>query len=374
MHALVSRFPLLDNTYANSEASIEGHFWTSAATVPDYVSRNWIQNYSARGRANDFGEYAVSWPGNGFLFDQAERQGISYFNYGEAVAAVEPTIPDLDRTPAQQAESAKVAAKSDIGPPFAGCYPGSYAIGFTSTKKEIYDGSLPSGAPAGSFSHVDCFRQRFAAQLAANDVPSFNYLSLTGDHTLGTIPGARTPSAMIADDDKALGELVDTISHSSIWASSAIFVVEDDSQDGADHVAAHRIPALVISPYAKTDTVVSTRYDLLSVVRTMELMIGMESLTLNDALATPMYDAFTTTPVNLQPWTVLPAQVDLLARNTAASPAAAQSASLSLGSTDSVSQVLLDAILWKSVYGADSQPPPPGPGSAVANGIADDEN
>jgi hypothetical protein len=106
----------------------------------------------------------------------------------------------------------------------------------------------------------------------------------------------------------------------------------------------------------------------------MELMIGLAPLTLNDALATPMYDAFATTPVNLEPWTTLPAQVDLLARNTAASPAAAQSAALSLGSTDSVSQVLLDAILWKSVYGEASQPPPPGPGSAVANGIVDDED
>jgi len=371
MHALVSRFPLLDNTYANSEASIEGHFWTAAATVPDYVNRNWFQNYASRGRANDFGEYAVTWPGNGFLFDQAERQGISYFNYGEGIAGDEPTITDLDRTPAQTAESAKVAAKSDIGPPFAGCYPGSYSIGFTSTNKEIYDSSLPTGAPAGSYSHIDCFRQRFSAQLAANDVPTFNYLSFTGDHTLGTIPGARTPSAMIADDDKALGELVDTISHSSIWASSAIFVVEDDSQDGADHVAAHRIPALVISPYAKTDTVVSTRYDLVSVIRTMELMTGLAPLTLNDALATPMYDAFTTTPVSIAPWTALPAQVDLVARNTAASPAATQSASLSLGSTDSVPQVVLDAILWKSVYGEGSQPPPPGPGSAVANGMSE---
>ena len=371
MHALVSRFPLLDNTYANSEASIEGHFWTAAATVPDYVNRNWMQNYASRGRANDFGEFAVSWPGNGFLFDQAERQGISYFNFGEALAGDEPSVSDADRTPAQAAESAKVAAKSDLGPPIGGCYPGSYTIGFTSANKEIYDSSLPSGAPAGSYSHVDCFRQRFAAQVAANDVPTFTYLSLTGDHTLGTIPGARTPTAMIADDDKGLGELVETISHSPIWASSAIFVVEDDSQDGADHVAAHRIPALVISPYAKTDTVVSTRYDLVSVVRTIELMTGLAPLTLNDALATPMYDAFTTTPVNLEPWTTRPAQVDLLARNTAASPAAAQSAALSLGSTDSVPQVLLDAILWKSVHGEASQPPPPGPGSAAAAGGTD---
>jgi phospholipase C len=173
---------------------------------------------------------------------------------------------------------------------------------------------------------------------------------------------------MIAEADKALGELVDTISHSPIWASSAVFVVEDDSQDGADHVAAHRIPALVISPHAKTDTVVSTRYDLVSVIRTMELMIGRSPLTLHDALATPMYDAFATTPVNLAPWTVLPAQVDLVARSTAASPAATPSASLSLRSTDSVPQVVLDAIVWTSVYGEACQPQP-GPGSAVADRI-----
>ena len=372
MHALVSRFPLLDNTYANSEASIEGHLWTSAATVPDYVNRNWFPNYASRQRPNDFGAYAVSWPGNGFLFDQAEKQGISYFNYGEALADVEASIQDRTRTPAQQAMTARVAAKTDIGPPSTanGCYPGSYTIGFTSNNKEIYDGTLPTGAMPGSFSHMACFQQRFAAQLASGTVPTFNYLSFTGDHTLGTIAGARTPSAMVADDDQGLGQLVDTISHSSIWASSAIFVVEDDSQDGADHVAAHRIPALVISPYAKTNAVVSTRYDLVSVIRSMELIMGMKPLTLNDSLATPMYDAFATTPVNLAPWTNIPARTALETRNTAASPAATQSASLSLRTTDTVPQIVLDAILWKSVYGDDSTPPPPGPGSVSAETAA----
>ena len=372
MHALVSRFPLLDNTYANSEASIEGHLWTSAATVPDYVNRNWFPNYASRQRPNDFGAYAVSWPGNGFLFDQAEKQGISYFNYGEALADVEASIQDRTRTPAQQAMTARVAAKTDIGPPSTanGCYPGSYTIGFTSNNKEIYDGTLPTGALPGSFSHMACFQQRFAAQLASGTVPTFNYLSFTGDHTLGTIAGARTPSAMVADDDQGLGQLVDTISHSSIWASSAIFVVEDDSQDGADHVAAHRIPALVISPYAKTNAVVSTRYDLVSVIRSMELIMGMKPLTLNDSLATPMYDALATTPVNLAPWTNIPARTALETRNTAASPAATQSASLSLRTTDTVPQIVLDAILWKSVYGDDSTPPPPGPGSVSAETAA----
>ena len=372
MHALVSRFPLLDNTYANSEASIEGHLWTSAATVPDYVNRNWFPNYASRQRPNDFGAYAVSWPGNGFLFDQAEKQGISYFNYGEALADVEASIQDRTRTAAQQAMTAKIAAKTDIGPPSTpnGCYPGSYTIGFTTTNKEIYDGTIPKGALSGSFSHMTCFQQRFSAQLASGTVPTFNYLSFTGDHTLGTIAGARTPVAMVADDDQGLGQLVDTISHSSIWSSSVIFVVEDDSQDGADHVAAHRIPALVISPYAKANAIVSTRYDLVSVIRSMELIMGMKPLTLNDKLATPMYDVFATTPVNAEPWTNIPAKTDLEARNTAASPAATQSAALSLRTTDTVPQIVLDAILWRSVYGDDSTPPPPGPGSVSAETAA----
>ena len=117
---------------------------------------------------------------------------------------------------------------------------------------------------------------------------------------------------MVADSDLAVGQLVDTISHSSIWSSSAIFVVEDDSQDGADHVDAHRIPVAVISPYARRGVVIHTRYDLLSVVRSIELIVGMKPLSLNDALATPMYDVFTSTAVNSAPVTVIPPQIDLL--------------------------------------------------------------
>ncbi|HYO18663.1 MAG TPA: alkaline phosphatase family protein, partial [Dermatophilaceae bacterium] len=133
---------------------------------------------------------------------------------------------------------------------------------------QIFDSTLPAGAPPGSHSHMDCFSKRFAGQLAANAVPAFSYLTMTSNHTRGTQPGFPTPAAMVADNDLALGQLVQTISQSSIWSSSAIFVVEDDSQDGADHVNAHRIPALVISPYTRAGAVIHTRYDLPSVVRT----------------------------------------------------------------------------------------------------------
>jgi YVTN family beta-propeller protein len=370
MHALVKRFPLLDNLYANSEASVQGHYWTASAGVPDYVTRNWVQQYASRGRPNDFGVYAVTWPGNGFLFNQAERQHISYFNYGEGMMGGYSAIPDRDRSAAQLAQLKAVEANSDLGPPTTGCYPSDLTIGQAldgnpknPSTGQIFDSSLPAGAPKGAHSHMDCFSKRFASQLAANDVPSFNYLIMTSDHTRGTQPGFPTPKAMVADSDQALGELVDTISHSSIWSSSAIFVVEDDSQDGADHVNAHRIPALVISPYARQGAVIHTRYDLPSVVRSMELILGMDPLTLNDGLATPMYDVFTAKALNTAPVTGIPANINLLTRNGPGAPDSMWSSQLALGQPDQVSQSTLDQILWHSVYGAGSTPPPPGPGA-----------
>jgi hypothetical protein len=363
MHAQLARFPLMDNVMANSDASIQGHYWTSAASVPDYVARNWVPYYAARFRPSDFGMYAVSWPGNGFLFDQAQRQHISYFNYGEAFDGGVSSVPDRNRSAAQLREVKRVGANSDLGPSLtpAGCYPSDMSIGTALNGGEIFDASLPAGAPAGSYSHIDCFRKRFAQQLAKGHVPALSYISLTSDHTRGTQPGYPTPTAMVADNDQALGQLVATISHSRIWSSSAIFVVEDDSQDGADHVDAHRIPALVISPYARRGVVLHTRYDLLSAVRSIELILSMKPLSLNDALATPMYDVFAPTAVNSAPVTNIPARTNLLSRNQATTPDAKLSSRLPLGHPDQVPQQQLDSILWKSVHGAHSAPPPAGP-------------
>ena len=235
-------------------------------------------------------------------------------------------------------------------------------IGQALDGKAIFDSTLPAGvATATAYSHMDSFRARFASQLASGTVPALSYLCLTSDHTRGTQPGFRTPTSMMADSDLAIGQLVDTISHSSIWSSSAIFIVEDDSQDGADHVDAHRIPVALVSPYAKHGAIIHTRYDLLSVVRSVELIVGLRPLSLNDALATPMYDAFTRSALNSAPVDVIPANVDLLSYNTTASPWAAVSSRLPLGKTDAAPQSQLDIILWKSVHGAASTPPPPGP-------------
>jgi hypothetical protein len=311
------------------------------------------------------------------VFDQALRQKISFYNYGEVYAGTIPMpfsqVPilagttDKDTTPAIMAATNAKFQRSDVQPGVnGGCYPNAFYTGpDILSGKWAFDSTIPPGAPAASESRVECFRQHFAGQLAsAKGVPTFNYVTLMNDHTRGLEAGSYTPRAMVADNDRALGQIVDTISHSSIWGSSAIFVVEDDSQDGADHVDAHRIPAAVISPFAKSGAVVHKRYDQLSVLRSMELIMGMHPLSLNDALATPMYDAFQATPTNIAPFGVKPTQQNLLAKNPGGTSGARQSARLDFLHLDAVPQRKLDALLWKSVHGESSKPPSPGPNAS----------
>jgi hypothetical protein len=201
----------------------------------------------------------------------------------------------------------------------------------------------------------------FRQQLASGSVPAFTYMVLPSDHTTGTSPGTRTPRAMVAENDYGLGQIVGEISHSKIWGSSAIFVIEDDSQDGADHVDAHRMPAGVFSPYTKRGAVVHTRYDMLSFIRSMELILGMHPLSIADALATPMYDAFTSTPDNSEPTNLIEPTYPLLERNpnTRANRDLARRYNFVL--PDRIPQAVLDRVLWRSVHGPSSQTPPPGP-------------
>jgi len=372
-HALVGRFPLLDHVYADSEASIDGHFWTSAAAVSDYVQKNWEQNYAGRGRPYDFGVYSITWPGTGFLFDQAIRQGISFFNYGEAIAGTVPlTSLDKQNTPQQTALVDEKFSSSDLGSTALGpqqCYPNDASIGTDAiagaggVRRETFDSSVPVGASLLSESRFTCFKSRFEQELASGSVPAFNYIVLPSDHTNGLAPGERSPRSMVAENDYGLGQFVDEISHSSVWSSSAIFVLEDDSQDGADHVDAHRMPGAVFSPYARRAAVIHTRYDMLSFIRSMELILGMDPLGLSDAAATPMYDAFQSAPSNSEPFDVLAPTYPLLERN----PNTQANRDLTRGydflQRDLVPQDVFDRVLWKAVHGVRSQPPPPGPNS-----------
>jgi DNA-binding beta-propeller fold protein YncE len=372
-HALARRFGVLDHVYADSEASIDGHYWTAAGAVSDYVTKNWPQNYAGRGRPYDFGAYEVSDPPKGYLFWRALDEGVSFFNYGEALAGLNPVLPDRNRNSEESARNSQVLSNSDIQIN-GGCYDGDIAI-FNSPLGQgptlVFDSSLPPGADPASHSRFTCFKTRFDAEVATNSVPDFSYIVLPLNHTQGVSPGNRTPDADVANNDWGLGQIVDEISHSSIWGSSLILVVEDDSQDGADHVDAHRIPALAISPYSKRGATIHDRYDQLSFLKTLEIIVGLKPQHLAEALAVPLYDAFTSTAQNSEPYTAITPNVDMTAVNPDTARNRRASAGLNLSGIDQIPQRRLDAILWRYRHGSGS-PPPPGPNAAPERGSSAD--
>jgi hypothetical protein len=358
-HALARRFPLLDHFYADSEVSVDGHIITAGGYAIDYVQKALAANYSDRKRAYDFGILPVSNPPNDYVFDQAVKQGVSFRDYGEAVGAI-PSDTAANRT-----TYSGVAANLDPQYP-SDAIIGCLRAGVRATciqDSGLLDGTGKVIAPSSRF---DSWYPEFEQQVASGTVPTLNYMVLPNDHTNGTTTGDFTPQAMIADNDLALGQIVDAISHSSIWPSTAIFVVEDDSQDGADHVDSHRMPALVISPWARHGAVVHTRLDQYSALRTIELIAGIDPLSLDDALATPMYDAFVSgaTPADDAPFDVVAPAQDIGETNRRAAPLALASDRLPWNHLDAVPQELSDGILWASVHGPRATPPAPGPGAS----------
>lgn len=361
-HALVRRFPLLDHFYADSEVSVDGHLITSGGYAIDYVKKALHPNYSNRGRVDEFGSYPVSFPPRDFLFDQAVRQGISFRNYGELSAGILPGADDGRPT------YAPVEANSRVQyPEFFGC--DGIGLPVTGTDNAAVcdtDSGVvgPGGAAGVGTSRFDYFQSEFRSQVSSGSVPSFVYLTLPNDHTNGVRTNYPTPRALVADNDLGLGQLVDLISHSPIWGSSAILVMEDDAQDGADHVDAHRMPAHVISPWTREGAVLHTRYDQESMLRTAELILGMQPLSRFDANAEPMYAAFRDDGhPDLRPYSAIAPQqsirqVTTAAQARAAGPLAAQ---LPFDQPDVVPQAIFDRVLWGSVYGWKSKPPQPGP-------------
>jgi hypothetical protein len=362
-HALAAMFPLLDNFYADSQVSVDGHLITTGGYATDFVERALEANYSNRGRTVNFGQDPVTLPPNDFIFDQAVRQNVSFQNLGEYNAGDTPQADDGRPTYAQS-QAGFVAGY----PLFFGC-DNAGLVPVTSTDHALAcDSDSGTIGPAGNAgvanSRFDFFQADFNREVATGTVPSLTYLTLPNDHTNGVQAGYPTPKAMVADNDLGLGQIVDLISHSSIWSSSAIFVVEDDSQDGADHVDAHRMPAFVISPWARHGTVVDTRYDQYSMLRTIDLMLGMHPLSINDGLAEPMYDAFIRSDQkpDLTPYNAVTPTQPLLSSTIAAPPGI--DAALPYNEIDLVPQHLFDDALYRSVYGPGFTPPPAGPNAS----------
>jgi hypothetical protein len=275
-HALAREFQLLDNFYVDAEVSIDGHAWSTAAYATDAMEKTWPSQYSRRGGLNQMYE-KLSTPDSGFIWDLCAAAGISYRSYGEMIVEKDGKID--------------------------GRYPG--------LKGKVH----PTYRRARSNDYTDIERandwiEEFTSFEKAGTVPRFTILSLPDDHTSGTKTGALTPFAQMGRNDLGLAMIVEAASRSSLWPKMAIFVVEDDAQNGPDHVDAHRTVAYVISPYSRLRRTESTFYTTSSMLRTMELILGLPPMSQYDAAATPMFECFTG-EFDPSPYVARPATTDL---------------------------------------------------------------
>jgi DNA-binding beta-propeller fold protein YncE len=269
-HALARRFGLFDNTYTSGEVSEPGHNWADAAFDTDFVERMWPSTYA--GRRGDDSLSPAMVPFNGYIWQGAQSAHISFRDYGEMV---DPPAPSLA---------------------------GRYDPGYVGWNLDYSD-----------LNRVKEWRREFVDFIHSGNLPKLEYIWLPNDHTYGRRPGKLTPASMVAQNDYALGEIVDTISHSPVWRSSAIFVIEDDAQDGPDHVSGQRTIFFLASPYARGG-VQHAHYSTVSVLRTMELMLGLPPLSTYDGMAVSLRAAFS--PVaRLAPYNVIPPKIGLNKRN-----------------------------------------------------------
>jgi hypothetical protein len=264
-HSIARKFGLFDNFYCLGEVSVDGHEWSKGGYVTDYHQRTWPQQYSGKGAPRVIPEIAGT--PTGYIWEMAERQGISY------------------RT---------------------------YYYHTTDNRNQEWHRARTSGRR--DYDYVDIFIDEFKEFEEKKTMPRLMVMALSEDHTKGTRPGANTPAACVGSNDLGLGKIIEAISKSSYWGKFAIFVIEDDAQNGPDHVDAHRSVLLAASPWTKRGAVDSTHYTTASVVRTISLILGLRPMSQFDASATPMYNAFTNRP-DFSPYRLEPARIDLEAVN-----------------------------------------------------------
>jgi len=328
-HAIAERFGVLDDTFANAEVSADGHNWSVGAFANDYLERNWPPEYGGRRDAYDFEDGAQgSTPHSGYLWNAALAAGITLRNYGEFTSEVPGTSP-----PSSVSHMEGLAGVTD--PRFPG-----FDLDFSDLDREAE------------------WAREFAGYVRDRNLPQLEIVRLPNDHTSGTKPGKRTPVAFAAQNDLAVGRVVDTLSHSPYWRDSAIFIVEDDAQNGPDHVDDQRMSAYVVSPYA-AGGVQHAHYSTAGIVRSIELILGLAPLSAYDAAARPLYAAFKATP-DLRPFSALPAQTDLDALNAPAAYRARDAAAADFSHEDRVPDALLNDLVWHAVRGASATPPPYG--------------
>lgn len=322
-HALARQFVLMDNLYCNGEVSEDGHQWCNAAFCTDWTEKTYPGNYAGPSRGDPPGDDAVTASSGGYLWDNCARHGLTYRTYGEF---------------------ANFVSNKDAPPTATSTSPG--LRGHVSLAWEL----AARQGKNRDYQRVDAFIDELHAAEKNGDWPNFMVMSLGEDHTVGLTPGRPTPWAAVGSNDLGLGKIVDAVSHSRFWPQTAIFVMEDDAQAGPDHVDAHRTVGLVVSPYVKRRSVDHTLYTTASFVRTMELLLGLPPMTQYDAGATPLFSAFADRPV-LSPFSLLPAQVDLDAKNPRHGPGALASARMDFSQYDRCNPDTLNRLLWRAVKG-----------------------
>ncbi len=332
-HALAREFVLLDNFYVESEVSADGHEWTMGAYATDFVEKTWPLTYRGwRPETRKLaypseGSFDIAVPSGGYLWDRCIEAGVSYRTYGEWIENGKNVgDPGTAKVPALEGR---------FDPMYRG-----YDLDYPDVKR------------------AERYLEELARFERERSMPQMTVLRIGNDHTAGTRRGKPTPTAMVADNDQALGMIIQGLSKSRFWPTTAVFVIEDDAQNGSDHVDAHRTVALVISPYTKRRHVDSSMYSTASMLRTMELILGLQPMSQFDAAALPMYASFTAQP-DTTPYTLRPAGVDLNEKNSPTAWGADLSESFDLTKEDAADDLLLNEVIWRSVKGPDSPMPAP---------------
>ena len=320
-HKLAKEFVLLDNFFVDGEVSSDGHNWSTSAHATDYLEKTWPTSYGGRGgRYDGEGNREIANPKNGFIWDYCKRAGVSYRTYGEFADNFKPNIPVI---------------KDHFCPDFA------------SFNQDVMDTN-----------RFNSWKRDFDRLLAKNEVPRFNSLHFPNNHTEGQRIGKKTPFSYVADNDYAVGLFVEYLSKSPIWNESVVFMVEDDAQNGPDHVDAHRTTAFVAGGFVKRGFVDHTPYSTSSMLRTIELILGLPPMSQYDAAATPMFRSFLT-ETNSKGFVAELPRVSLFDINTKVTPSAEKSAKFDFKKEDAVPDLEFSEVIWKAVKGEDSIMPAP---------------
>ena len=330
-HKLAREFVLLDNFYVSGDVSADGHNWSTAAIASDYVQKFWPNSYAKRRAHYDYegGEPAAT-PAAGYLWTNAIARSVSLRNYGYFANAKKPPSEDGG----VQVES----VRDSVLAPVTNIYYRPFDLEYPDVKR------------------AQAFLKDLEQFETAGQMPKLIVMRLGNDHTSGTAAGKIAPLSSVADNDYALGMIVEGVSKSKFWKNMAIFVLEDDAQNGPDHIDSHRSPAFVLSPYTRRGVVDSKMYNTVSVLRTIETILGMRPMTHFDAAARVMASVFATNPL-MTPYDPEKPRIPLDARNPAISATAARSEKLDFREADLNDDDEMNDILWRALRG--TQPPPP---------------